>query len=121
MKTVEIMLVVIVTTIVILYIVPKQSAIDTDTRKEHLIYLEDNPEFREFISGNIGCYGSSDSEISSLVETYLPTGHDYILCSGSSISELPVKSRIYVDNLFFSGNISNIDYKIVRLFYWPEE
>jgi len=119
MKTVEILLVIILSSIFLLVILPKQQQ-NTETKSTpYLIYLEQDPEFRNFINSNTRCYNSSSNEANNFVKRYLPKEFDYILCSGTKATNLPEKN-VFVDSLFFSGNISNVEYKIIRLYYWAK-
>ena len=119
MKTIEIMLVIILSTIFLLVILPKQQQITETKSTPYLIYLEKDAEFRDFIISSNECYNSSSAEASSYVEKYLPQELDYILCSGTKSTNLPEKN-VFVDSLFFAGNISNVEYKIIRLYYWAK-
>lgn len=119
MKTIEILLVIILSTIFLLVILPKQQQITETKSTPYLIYLEKDADFREFIQSNTQCYNSSSSEASKFIRRYLPQELDYILCSGTKTTNLPEKN-VFVDSLFFSGNISNVEYKIIRLYYWSK-
>jgi len=117
-RTLEILIVIIVTTIFLLVIIPKQAINTEDKVQLYLINLEKNADFRSFVSQNTGCYNSSTSFIiNTLIEEYLPSNYDYLICSDAKATELP-ETRVVVDTLFFAGNITSVNYKTVRLYYW---
>ena len=117
MKTIEILLVIILSTLFLLVVLPKQQQTTETKSKAYLIYLEKDADFRNFIISNTACYNSSSVEASRFIRRYLPDDLDFILCSGTKATDLPEKN-VFVDSLFFSGNISNIEYKTIRLYYW---
>ncbi len=119
MKTIEILLVIVLSTIFLLVILPKHQQITETKSTPYLIYLEKDPGFRDFIISSNECYNSSSAEASSFIEKYLPQELDFILCSGTKATNLPEKN-VFVDSLFFSGNISDVEYKTVRLYYWSK-
>lgn len=115
MKTVEILIVVIVTTLfmtVVLSREPEQKSIKAEA---FLINIENNPAFRAFVSQNNGCHNSPIN----IMQDYVPSGYDYMLCINAKPANLP-EQDVFVDMLFYAGNITNINYKIVRLYYWSK-
>lgn len=116
MKTVEILLVIIITTLFMTIVIPGESEQTISKQKEYLGKLENNPDFRAFVTGNTGCFGPSEM---IYVQDYLSNQFDYRLCIDAKAVDLP-DTDVFVDTLFYAGNITNIDYKIVRLYYWSK-
>lgn len=120
MKTIEMLLVIVVSTMFLLVIIPKQNSLNRAELKEVLINLEDNPQFRSFSSENTGCYNSTNQTISELIESYLAFAYDYNLCIGVLPDSVPDKD-IFVESLLFVGNHTEVQNKIIRLYYWVKE
>ncbi len=128
MKTVEIMLVIVITTIFMLVIIPQGSTNIIKEREPYLIYLQELPEFRNFVSNNDGCFDSGESNtVDNLIRRYLPDEYYYTLCLNARMQSsnylfnygTPQK-EVHVDTLLFAGNYTNINIKTVRLYYWSE-
>jgi len=120
-KTVEILIAIILTTIFMLAIMPKQVTNKPIERKSYLIYLEKDNEFRDFVMRNTGCFDSeSNQEADNIIRKFLPNNFEFTLCSGTRLSELPAK-LVFADTLFFSGNITETNFKVIRLYYWYKE
>ncbi len=120
MKTVEILIVIVLTTIFLVTIFERQPSNTIIRKSSYLIHLEKDVEFRDFIINNDGCFGSSELSIDSLIKNYLAKEYDYMLCSDEKANELPVK-KINVDTLFFSGNLTSTKIKTIRLYYWTKD
>lgn len=121
MKTLEILLVVVLTTLFMLVIIPNKTEFDDFQRPSYLLNLEENEEFRSYIAfSNNVCYNSSsDNSATELVERYLPNNYDYWLCVEIIPGYLP-PIDVTIDSLVIVGNYSKPKFKIVRLFYWSE-
>jgi len=120
MKTIEMLLVIVLSSIFLLVVVPKQASVERTENPSYLISLEKNSQFRDFVNANNGCYDSNQGAvINRLVVDYLPDEYDYTICIGRKASSLPQKN-LFVDTLFVSGNYTNINYKVVRLYYWAK-
>jgi hypothetical protein len=121
MKTVEILLVIIITSIFMIIIFPKQSSTQVIRQDSYLINMEKDIGFRDFIILNKGCFNSSSGLIiNNIIERYLPKEYDYIFCSDDKASQVPLK-KITIDSLFIAGNITSINFKTVRLYYWTKD
>lgn len=120
MKTIEMLLVIVVSTMFLLVIIPKQASLSRAELKEVLINLEDNSQFRLYASQNTGCYNSTNQTVSDLIESYLPSVYDYNLCIGILPSSVPDRN-IFVESLLFVGNHTEVQNKILRLYYWVNE
>src|SRR3989344_7066747 len=117
-KTVEIIIAIVLTTIFILVILPKGAERFGTERPTYLTKPESHPDFRSFAAANSGCFNSSQSPIlTSLIERYLPRQYDYTLCIGTRATSLPDKD-IQIDSVFFAGNISQTNFRTIRLYYW---
>ncbi len=118
-KTVEILLVIIITTIFVLSIASRQAENKPSERISVLNKLEKDSGFRGFVMENSGCYNSASLEINYLIAGYLPDNYDYLFCISEKSESLPQK-EVYLDTLFFAGNITDIRFKTLRLYYWLE-
>ena len=116
MKTLEILLVIVFTTIFLLAMMKKQFSSPVNERTEYLIELEKDSSFREYASQNTGCFNSSTSS-SGHIRKYLPLRFDYTLCLDAKPTHLPAKD-IYTNSLYFTGNISEVKSKTIKLYYW---
>ncbi|MBN2368800.1 hypothetical protein JXC34_07290 [Candidatus Woesearchaeota archaeon] len=118
MKTVEILMAIVITTIFLLVIIPKQSTLSRQASEAYLVNLMDDENFRVFVTGNTACFNStSGQQINAMIARYLPNQYDYIVCSGARVTELPERN-VFVDTLLIAGNITSIQPKVVRLYYW---
>jgi hypothetical protein len=115
-KTLEIFLVIIFTSIFLMILLQRQFSSSTLENERYLIELEKDPEFRDYLSQSTGCFNSSTSS-SGYIRQYLPSKFDYTLCINTEPEELPRKD-VYLDSLFFTGNITSIQSKKIRLYYW---
>jgi hypothetical protein len=117
-KTLEALLAIIITSIFMLGVFPKQQANLAFEEVSYLAKLEKNSDFRIFAGGNDGCFNSTPkASINVLIESYLPARYDYIFCSNAKAQQVP-QGKLYADTLFFTGNITQTNYKILRLYYW---
>jgi hypothetical protein len=119
-KTIEILLVIIISTIFIFAIIPKQETLRRDDLKDILFILGENPYFRSFASENTGCFDSETMIVSDLIEPYLPQSFNYILCIDSLPDTLPNKD-VFAESFFFSGNHTEVQKKVLRLYYWAKD
>jgi len=118
MKTMEILLVIVLTTIFVLTVIPRSSENKRDEQKFYLNTLEKNEEFRDFLINNNNCFNSTEDIVSvELLRGYVPLEYDFKLCIDDIPTDSPSKDVI-VDTLFFSGNMTDVDTKIIRLYYW---
>jgi len=118
MKTIEMLLVMVVSTIFLLVILPKQNYRDNMQKESYLIHLEKDETFRDFITDNTACYNSTPKNtITVLVDRHVPKEFDYTICIDKTPTILP-KKDIFIDSLVIAGNYSQTDFKIVRLYYW---
>ena len=122
MKTLEILLVVILTTFFMLVIIPNKTEIINVDKPNYLINLENDESFRSYISfSNNICYNSSqDNYATNAIDRYLPKVYDYWLCVEIIPGALP-PTDVTIDSLVMVGNYSKPKFKIVRLFYWAEQ
>jgi hypothetical protein len=120
MKTIEMLLVIIISTIFLLIIIPRQESLRRSELMDIFVNLEENEHFRSFASENLGCFGSENMIASDLIEPYLPESYDYYLCIGSTPDLLPRKD-VFTESLFFSGNHTEIQNKVIRLYYWVKD
>lgn len=116
MKTIEIFLVIIFTTIFLMTLLQKQFSSPVIERSNYLIELEKNSEFRDYLSANSGCFNSTTTSV-GYIRQYLPSRFDYLLCISSGPNSLP-ESNVNVNALFFTGNTTSAAYKPVKLYYW---
>jgi hypothetical protein len=115
-KTIEILLVIVFTTIFLMALLQQQFSPSLDENKNYLSELEENQDFRAYLSQNTGCF-DSESTNSGYIRQYLPQRFDYTLCIGASPDSLPNK-EVYVNSMFFSGNMTETQLKKIRLYYW---
>ncbi len=120
MKTIEMVLVIVISTIFLVVIIPKQESISRTGLKDVLPELEENNEFREFSQKNNGCFNFTNQTISDLVGSYLENNFDYLLCINVFPDSVP-DQNIYVETLYFAGNYSETKQKKIRLYYWINE
>lgn len=120
MKTIEMLFVIVISTIFLIVILPRQESLNRAELKEVIINLEHNDYFRNFVSDNTGCFNSTNQTVSNLIRTYLSDVYDYTLCIGVFPSSVPNKD-IFVESLFFSGNYTETQNKIIRLYYWVKD
>jgi hypothetical protein len=120
MKTIEILLVIVISTIFIFAIMPSESNEDF-INQEYLSNLEKDDFFRDFASANTGCYNTLNANTATRsIERYLPPEYGYIICVGEK-TEPPDKDRMFVDSLVIVGNHTKLNRKIVWLYYWPNQ
>jgi competence protein ComGC len=120
MKTIEMLLVMVISTIFLLLILPKQNYRESMQKESYLIHLEKDETFRDFVTGNIGCYNSTPKNtITVLVEKHIPKEFDYTICIDKTPRTLPIKD-IFIDSLVIAGNYSQTEFKTIRLYYWSE-
>ncbi len=118
MKSVEMMLVIIVSVFFLISIMGRQSEMRREELKDVLIKLEDNPEFRSFCTSNTGCFNSTDpNDADSLIRQYLSEDYGYYLCINNAPYDFP-QTNIYGESIFFAGNHTDVSHDTVRLFYW---
>lgn len=117
MKTLEMLFVVVLSSIFLLAIVPQAANAPVTGRISYLVKLEKDENFRSFVNSNPGCFNSTNTLVDSLMQRYAQKKFDYVLCSGERASNLPSKT-VYLDTLFFAGNITDTNYRIIRLYYW---
>ena len=119
LKTFEVLIAIVLTLIFIILLVPREDISEPRGNKiEIMNKLEKYPEFRAGVIENTGCFNrSSGNIISDTIDNYLSSRYDYYLCIDDAAENLPDK-RVYVDSVFITGNITNFQHKIVRLYYW---
>jgi hypothetical protein len=115
-KTLEIFLVIIFTTIFLIVLLQRQFSSTTLEKEKYLIELEKNTDFRNYLSQNTGCFNSSTSS-SGYIRQYLPSKFEYTLCINKLPEGLP-GIDVYSDSIFFTGNITSPQSKKIRLYYW---
>jgi len=114
MKTVEILLVIVITSIFMFVIASKEQTRAEPEIGSVLAHLIDNSEFRNFVSENTGCFNSS---FNPMIAGYMKRNMDYMLCIQAVPENLPLK-EVNVESQFLVGNYTNIEYKIIRLYKW---
>ncbi|MBT3720739.1 hypothetical protein HOC50_00945 [archaeon] len=119
MKTIEMLLVIVVSTIFLLSIMPKQESLLKNDLKDVLISLEDNDNFRNFCLENTGCFNSINTVIDSQIRSYLPESYEYRLCVGATPTSIP-NTEVFLETLYFVGNGTESQDKTVFLYYWFE-
>ena len=120
MKTIEILLVVVLTTIFLVLIIPGRESLSRSKHSSYLINLEKNDDFRNFVTNNNACFNSTPANTATaLIERYLPQEFDYTLCTGPKIESVPEKD-VYIDLLVIVGNYTYTNFKTIRLYYWTE-
>jgi hypothetical protein len=117
-KTVEVLLAVILTAIIMLVVIPKHNSINRE-RQEYLSSLVHDGEFRAFASAQSICTNSTDIETERYVRRYLPKEYDYYFCRGAFPNELPNRN-VYLDSIFFAGNYTVLNFKTLRLYYFAK-
>lgn len=117
MKTLEMLFVIVLSSIFLLSMIPKNINNPIPERVTYLGKLEYDSSFRDFINSNTGCFNSTHVGVRALLEPYMKNRYDYELCSDANAGTLP-QTTVNLDMIFFAGNISETDYKIVRLYYW---
>ena len=120
MKTIEMLFVIVISTIFLIVIIPKPESLSRSDLKDILIELEDNPQFRDFSQKNTGCFNSTNQTVSELIGSYLSTTYDFNLCIGILPSSVP-NQNIFVESLYFVGNYTTTNQKKIRLYYWINE
>ncbi|NTV23623.1 MAG: hypothetical protein HGA85_04575 [Nanoarchaeota archaeon] len=117
-KTMEIILVALLTSIFVLSILPTQVVTKATAGKHYLIKVED--DIRAIAVSGRRCMNESapGAAIEELKEM-LPPGTGFQVCIDMTPEALPDK-RVSVDNLFIAGNITNLTYNHVKLYYWSE-
>ena len=120
MKTIEMLLVMVISTIFLLIILPKQNYCDNMQKESYLIHLEKDETFRHFITDHTACYNSTPKNtLTVLVDRHVPKEFEYKICIDKTPNTLP-KKDIFIDSLVIAGNYSQTDFKTIRLYYWSE-
>ena len=120
MKTIEILLVVVLTTVFLVLIIPGQESLTRSKHPSYLINLETNDDFRNFVTNNNACFNSTPANTATgLIERYLPLEFDYTLCTGLKIESVPQK-EVFIDSIVIIGNHTHTNFKTIRLYYWTE-
>ena len=120
MKTLEMLLVIILTAMFLTIVLPRNNINDKTQNSFYLINLAQIDSFRDFVINSESCFNSSTnvSDIGIVnLKNYLGEEFDFVFCINTLPLSLPEKT-IYLDTLFFSGNVSNPNYKTLRLYYW---
>ena len=81
LKTIEVVLAAIITTIFMLYIMPQFTG--SENREKNLLVLKDiktDDSFRGYVLANEGCtYSNENTAINTVIENYLPYAYDYVV------------------------------------------
>ncbi len=118
MKTVEVLFVIVLTSIFLFVMVPELTMTEEVERfQDILINLEENPDFRNFVVANNGCYNSSNTTVDSYITQYIEDEYDYLLCINRASSGFGAR-KVVAETLFIAGNITNYQQRTVRLYYW---
>ncbi|MEM3374085.1 MAG: hypothetical protein QXE31_02575 [Candidatus Woesearchaeota archaeon] len=105
-KTVEILLVIIITTILSISLIQRQERISSyDLDKNYLINIEKNKEFRQFVIENNGCYASKNLSFI--------TKPNILICIDTINNDFNAQ---YLETIFFTGNETTISYKRIYLY-----
>jgi len=119
MKTFEVLIAIVLTLIFVILMVPKENT--SELKGEGIKIMNLMEKYPDFISETIendGCFNrTSSNKLANLTEEYISGSYSYYICVDSAATNLPNK-RIYVDSVFMTGNITNYQHKIVRLYYW---
>ena len=116
MKTLEVMLVVIFTVMFLIILSPPQSRSSVPELEPVLLHLQKDQGFREFAIQNTECF-ISGLGAEQHIRKYLHNRYDYVFCSGASETNLPDR-RIFLDTLVIAGNITYIEPKVLKLYFW---
>ncbi|MBD3204025.1 hypothetical protein GF327_07020 [Candidatus Woesearchaeota archaeon] len=117
-KTVEVIIAILFSTLFLLYVIPGQSPKQPEKNLEILTQVEKLPDVRNFVAGNSGCYDSSHSNIlTNGISVYLPESYDYKICINNKTNDAP-DQKIFIDTVVISGNMSVYNPKTVRLYHW---
>lgn len=120
MKTIEVLLVIVISSIFIISITEDKSQLTRTSHDSYLINLERDSSFRDFVTNNNACFNSTpQNNLTLLIQRYIPIEYDYVICTGPTVGALPEKD-IYVDTLVHAGNYSETNFKTVKLYYWTE-
>ncbi|MEM2138773.1 MAG: hypothetical protein QXM96_01320 [Candidatus Woesearchaeota archaeon] len=101
LKTIEILLVILITTILSISIIQNNDKSisfnkNQDFYKNYLIILEKNPEFRNFVLKNSGCFNLTNINISNKLDFYF-YNNNVIIC----IDSFPnIKKNLYSESIF---------------------
>jgi len=120
LKSIEMLIVIVLTLVFLVVVIPRQESLDIGQKKNILINLQDSEVFRDFVINNNGCFNSTPTNsVTLLINQYIPQEYDYKVCTGPKARTLPEKT-VYIDSLMFAGNLSNTEFKTIRLYYWPK-
>ena len=117
MKTMEIVFAIVLTTLFLMMVIPDNRLNQKSVSEPRLIKLESNQNFRDFIGSNEGCFNSSNTLLDAIIRNYLSMEYDFIFCINDRTTYLPNKDVI-TDTMFYAGNISELNYKTIRLYMW---
>lgn len=120
LKTAEILLVIIITTVISISLLQKQNTYYNFKNEKYLVNLEKNPYFRDFIINNIDCFNKSNLIFSNnLPENSIlciyNLNNNYVTLDYDNLNR-----NIYIETVFFTGNQSRINFKIVKLYYFSD-
>ncbi|MBT4351322.1 hypothetical protein HOD20_02215 [archaeon] len=122
LKTIEVVLAAIITTIFMLYIMPQFTG--SENREKNLLVLKDiktDDSFRGYVLANEGCtYSNENTAINTVIENYLPYAYDYVVCINDKYQDFEGE-RLFVDTYYMSANLTVFRPKTVRLYYWIDD
>jgi hypothetical protein len=120
MKTIEILMIILLTVFFMFVIMPVFVEKGELSTTSYLASLIMDPDFRAFLTGAPACYNSTDMNNGTLlVGRQLPRGYSFMLCTGRYPESLPV-ADVYQDTMFFAGNVTDLGYKVIRVYYWKQ-
>ena len=122
LKTIEVVLAAIITTIFMLYIMPQFTG--SENREKNLLVLKDmktDDNFRGYVLANNGCiYKDEGTVLNTVVENHLSEVYNYVICINDKYLD-HTGERLFVETYYVGANITIFRPKTVRLYYWIEE
>jgi len=117
MKTVEVVIVIVLTAVYMLTILPQNADISASPNIDYLSKLQTNNDFRKLATQKQGCFDATDTDTNNIIGKYIPPDFEYKICFDATFSALPDK-EVSAESIFFAGNETDINYKVVRLYAW---
>lgn len=121
LKTIEVVLAAVITSIFLLYIMPQfTGSEDQNEGFEILKEIRSDEDLRGFVLTNIGCYNSTESNtLNTKIQEHLPESYSYVICIDDIYSDF-VGDRLFIDSIYIASNLSIYKPRILRLYYWVD-
>ena len=111
-------MIILLTVFFLFVIMPRHLERGNLASTSYLSNLVVESEFKQFLTNDTKCYNSTENNIGTqLAATQVPQGYSFMLCTGTYPESLPAED-VFQDTMFFAGNFTKLNYKVIRLYYW---